>query len=115
MEQSRSDHTVRDQKGERWHQEGFEKVEGVPWEAIPGRGQIEIKSKVRIEVDRSAEGVPNPQVKESEVRRICIKISDLTTEKYGITLGRKGCMVALPALLAYTGGTSPPAVRNDCR
>ena len=39
-------------EGERWNLEELENAKGLPWEPIPGREGIEIKSRVHIPTER---------------------------------------------------------------
>ena len=36
---------------QRWNKEEFEKMQGLPWEPVPGRKGIEIKSKVEVQTE----------------------------------------------------------------
>ena len=38
-------------EGERWRKEEIEEMVGVPWEMIPGRGEIEARPRVELEQD----------------------------------------------------------------
>ena len=43
---------------ERWDSQELDLAKGVPWEPIPGRGRIQVKSRVKI-MDESGERIGN--------------------------------------------------------
>ena len=70
--------------------DGLSKVKGSPWEPIPGREDIELKTSVHIDtgdkVHEPMEGMDRPVIK----RRFKIKKDDVRT--HGMTPGCKGCI-----------------------
>jgi hypothetical protein len=84
---------ARKPEDERWNQKQLEEGKGVPWEPIPGRGRIEVKTKVGIL--RGVGGgdvLMDPEIKETVVKRVYITKKDLET--YGPTVGCRGCRAA---------------------
>ncbi len=76
---------------ERWSKEEVKSVGGVPWEAIPGREGIGIKSSVNLprdetEIRRTEAGV------EKEVVRRRLKIAKEDVKEFGMTAGCRGCV-----------------------
>ena len=70
--------------GGRWNSEEWKSMKGVPWEAVPGHPDRELKSKVilpRMEV----QATPEPPEPERQVRRLYIKARDVL--KCGATAG----------------------------
>ena len=78
---------------ERWNQEEFGAVQGTPWEPIPGRGGIEVKSRFQVRGDEE-EPIPQPSTRDVVPRRIYIRREDVSESKYGLTPGCKGCEAA---------------------
>ena len=75
---------------ERWNGENFDAVKGVPWEPVPGRGGIELRSRVHI--PEEAEEVSKPmsgEPREFKYRRARITKEDI--RKAGFTEGCPGC------------------------
>ena len=71
---------------EAWNVGRFNDVRGAPWEPIPGREGIEIKSRVVIPVDRTG---PR-QLVEGEERDLIVRRMRITREfirKVGFTIG----------------------------
>ena len=54
---------------ERWNQEEFLRGTGVPWEPVPGRGQIQIKSQFRIAGAGGGDLIKEPELRAEKVRR----------------------------------------------
>ena len=76
-----------------WDRELLGSMRGVPWEPIPGRGMIQIKSKTVIPGEVEGEGITEePLLKEMIPRRVKITKYDLS--KYGFTAGCPGCIAA---------------------
>jgi hypothetical protein len=76
---------------ERWSQEHVKSIGGVPWEPIPGREGIEIKSSVNLprdetEIKETEHGV------EKEVIRRRLKITKEDVKRFSMTPGCKGCV-----------------------
>ena len=63
---------------------------GTTWEPIPGRAHIEVKSHFPMKDDDEIFGA-GPVVKESKPWRICITRHDIAKDKYGLTVGCRGC------------------------
>ena len=80
---------LRSNATERWNQEEFALAKGTPWEQIPERARIEVKSHFTMEDDDAVISA-GPAVKESKPRRIYVTRSDIAKYKYGFTPGRKG-------------------------
>ena len=59
---------------EQWNVEQFKELRGTPWEPIPGREGIEIKSKIDLPAE---EGMPEP-IQEPEDREIIIRRAGIT-------------------------------------
>ena len=75
---------------ERWNREEIERMKGTPWEPIPGRRGISLKTAVHLP-QREAEPTP---IIEGEVRPIIrrrIKITKEDIKRFGITQGCRGC------------------------
>ena len=76
-----------------WDVEVMKGMRGVPWEPVPGRGGIEIKSRVEMP---KTEGMP-PRIEEPPpkeyVRRIP-KIKRDDVREWGLTPGCQGCVAA---------------------
>ncbi len=67
---------------------------GVPWEPIPGRGHIQVKSKVKF-MEESGDKIPDPWVwEEPKTRGIYIQKEDVT-RNYGAVQGCRGCEAAM--------------------
>jgi hypothetical protein len=77
---------------ERWNQEEFGGIQGTPWEPIPGRGGIEVKSRFLMRGEE--EIIAPPSTREVIPRRIYIRREDVSESKYGLTPGCKGCEAA---------------------
>ena len=76
---------------DRWKKEELEEVRGLPWEPIPGREGIEIKSKVRIAEDVGPITTdPNISFRPAKTRWIYITKEDVL--KMGPTPGCHGCI-----------------------
>ena len=60
-------------QGERWKLEELEKVKGTPWEPVPGRGRIEIKSRVNIDTEGGGDTLREPDVRKEQMRRMKIE------------------------------------------
>ena len=57
---------------ERWDGEELDLVMGVPWEPIPGRGHIQVKSRVKF-MEESGEKIRDPwEWEEPKARRISV-------------------------------------------
>lgn len=54
---------------ERWNQEELGGARGAPWEPIPGRGGIEVKSGFQIRGDEGS-SIPQPSTRDATPRRI---------------------------------------------
>ncbi len=72
-----------------WDKEQLDKVQGVPWEPIPGRGRIQVKA--RFSTPAEEEPVPEPAIKEAQKRRVYIKPEDIKKYANGGTIGCRGC------------------------
>ena len=88
------------EEAEAWNQQWFNDVRGTPWEPIPGRGGIEIRSRVMLPEERQR---PIPVIRGDEgdyiVRRV--RITRETIRKLGFTTGCPGCRAVnrnLPAV-----------------
>ena len=75
----------------------------VPWEAVPGHPDRELKSKV-IMPKMEAQSIPELAEHEKQVRRLYIKARDVL--KYGATAGCEGCRAAV------RGGRAVPRQRR---
>lgn len=73
----------------RWDWEFFKEVKGTPWEPIPGREGIEIKSRVTMPEDIKISKVPEGEEREIRSRRVRILKSDI--ERFGFTQNCAGC------------------------
>ena len=67
-------------------------MKGVPWEAVPGHPDRDLKSKV-IMPRMEPQAIPEPAEPERQVRRLYIKAKDVM--KYGATAGCEGCRAAV--------------------
>jgi len=76
-------------RGEQWILEELTQLKGTPWEPIPGRGRIELKSRVHIPTDTDGNELKEPEARKEQIRRLKIRREDVI--KYGITLGCPGC------------------------
>ena len=86
---------LRKPEEERWNQEEFAGVQGVPWESVPGRNHIDIKANFTIPGEIEEEViVKEPAAREMIPRRIHIKRSDVSEKAYGMTPGRRVCEAA---------------------
>ena len=83
----------RKSEDERWNQEELGLGQGVPWEPVPGRNNIEAKSQFRYR-DEEEDIIPMPGTRESIPRRIYITKNDVASVKYGLTEGCRGCEAA---------------------
>ena len=79
-------------EAERWNQEEFAGSKGLPWELVPGRNQVEVKSHFQYKEEE--EILRLPRAKESVPRRIYIRKENASDGKYGLTPGRRGCEAA---------------------
>ena len=73
---------------ERWNQEEFGGIQGTPWEPIPGRGGIEVKS--RFMMIGEEEVIPPLSARDVIPRRMHIKREGASDTKYRITPGCNG-------------------------
>ncbi len=91
---------------QRWSWEELEKVKGSPWEPIPGREGIELKTSVNIDTGEAVHdpmiGFEKPYVK----RRFRINKEDVL--RRGMTPGCKGCS-------ALNRGGQPVNHSEECR
>ena len=79
---------------ERWDQGELDLAVGLPWEPIPGRGQIQVKSKVKF-MEESGDNIREPfEWEEPKSRRMHINKEDVK-RKYGAVQGCRGCDAAL--------------------
>ena len=76
-------------ESERWNLEELDKGVGVPWEPIPGRTGIQVKSHFTIIGGGGEDVIKMVESKAIQVRRIYISNKDL--EKHGVTIGCRGC------------------------
>ena len=77
---------------ERWNQDEFAGIQRLPWEPVPGRNQVEVKSHFQY---KEEEEIPKlPSNRESIPRRIYIRKEDVSENEYGLTLGCRGCEAA---------------------
>ena len=90
---------------ERWNQEEFAGIQGLPWDPVPGRNQVEVKSHVQHKEEE--EILTMPSNRESMLRRIYIRKEDVSKSKYGLTLGCRGCEAANRGLVGVHS--------EDCR
>ena len=67
-------------------------MQGTPWEPIPGRRGMEVKSRFKVRGEKGT--IPPPSTREVIPRRIYIRSEDVSESKYGLTLGCKGCEAA---------------------
>ena len=78
------------EEGEAWNQQWFNDTRGTPWDPIPGRGGIELRSRVLLPEDRQK---PLPVIRGDDddyiVRRV--RINRETIRKLGFTTGCPGC------------------------
>ena len=81
-------YTVRPE-GQRLQKEEFEGFQGVPWEPIPGRGGIEIKSSIKIQENYGDVELREPEIRAEQIRRLRITKQDL--DNYEMTIGCPGC------------------------
>ena len=58
-------------------EEYFKEVKGTPWEPVPGRERIEIKSRVTMPEEIKASKVPEGEEREIRSRRVKIFKSDI--------------------------------------
>ena len=79
-------------EGERWNKEEWHGMRGVPWEAVPGHPDRELKSKVILPRAAPVQG-PEGEAREQPVRRMYIQRKDVA--KYGATAGCEGCKAAV--------------------
>ena len=79
-------------EGERWNKEGWHGMRGVPWEAVPGHPDRELKSKVLLPRAAPVQG-PEVEAREQPVRRMYIQRRDVA--KYGATAVCEGCKAAV--------------------
>ena len=69
---------MRKPEEERWNPEEFAGVQGVPWEAVPGRSHIDVKAAFSIPGEIEEEViVKEPAAREMIPRRRYIKRSDV--------------------------------------
>lgn len=69
----------------RWNQEELGGVKGTPWEPIPGRGGIEVKSTISIRRKENTPipgPIPQPSARDVIPRRIYIRRQDVLDSKY---------------------------------
>ena len=78
-------------EGDRWNAEEWKAMQGVPWEAIPGHPDRELKSTVSLP-KMEVQAVPEPAEPERQVRRLHIKARDVL--EYGAIAGCEGCKAA---------------------
>ena len=62
---------------ERWNQEEFGAIQGTPWEPIPGREGIEVKSRFQYRGEAEEEIIPQPSTRDVIPRRIYIRREDV--------------------------------------
>ena len=78
------------EESEAWNQRWFNDVRGTPWEPVPGRAGVELRSKVLMPEDRQR---PIPVIRGDEedyiVRRV--RITRETIRKLGFIVGCPGC------------------------
>ena len=92
---------------ERWKKEDLESGRGLPWEPIPGRGRIQVKSRVKF-MEASGEKIREPfEWEEPKRRGIYISREDVK-DTYGAVEGCRGCQAALR-------GEEPRAHNARCR
>ena len=60
----------------RWNVETFGAFVGVPWEPVPGRGEVEVEPQIREEREDFGEAMEG-ETKEQQVRRIKISRNDI--------------------------------------
>ena len=77
---------------QRWNQEEFNQVQGVPWQPILGKGGVDVKSSYQVKDDE--EPIAPIKTREALPRRIDIRRGDVADEKYVVTPGCKGCAAA---------------------
>ena len=92
---------IRDYKrkpeSERWNQEEFAGIQGLPWELVPERRHVQVKSHFQHNEDEII--VKLPSSRGSIPRRIYIKKDDVSNNKYGLTAGCRGCEAANTGLV----------------
>ena len=75
---------------DRWDKKRLASMKGVPWEPIPGREGIAIKSRVHFrEENKPEEGVEEGKEREVIRRRAKITVEDM--EGMGVTPNCRGC------------------------
>ena len=83
----------------RWDGKLLEEMKGVPWEPIPGRGMIQIKSKTVIPGESQGDEIlDEPLLRDMVPRRL--KITKYDLRKYGLTVDCPGCIAANRGLVA---------------
>ena len=80
-------------------------IQGLPWEPVPGRNHVEVKSHFQYKEEE--EIVRLPGSRESMPRRIYIRKEDVADSKYGLTIGCRGCEAANRGLVGVHS--------EDCR
>ena len=80
-------------KDKQWNLETMKAFRGLPWEPVPGREGIEIRSKVDLpEIRTEPIAVQEPEEKTTIRRRAGITKQDI--KKFGIAPGCPGCIAA---------------------
>jgi len=92
---------------EKWNAELFKSLVGVPWEPVPGRAGIEVKSKLETPVENTA-GLELPLTAERafKVRRLQLHKADFDT--HGYSPNCTGCA-------AIIAGKDPQNHKEHCR
>ena len=92
---------------QRWNKEEFEGIKGLPWEPVPGRAGIEIKSRVEVPTERAPVTLDEGILLRPKVgRRMYITKDDV--DRMGMTPGCRGCIAA-------TRGEAPKNHSEECR
>ena len=99
---------------DRWNQEEFAGIQGLPWEPVPGRAHVEVKSHFTIPEDDNVI-IKEPESKELKPRRIYITRRDVSDEKYGMTPGCKGCEAANRGLVGIHNERCRQRIEEEIR
>ena len=83
---------MRKPESDRWKGGEWQSMKGVPWEAVPGHPDRDLKSKV-IMPSMEPQAIPEPADPEKQVRRLYINARDIM--QYGATACCEGCKAAV--------------------
>ena len=79
---------------DRWNWDEFSKLQGSPWEPIPGRPGIEMNSNIGAEQE-PREIIPREEPEDQPISNRRFKIEKEDVRKHGITQGCRGCARAM--------------------